>query len=58
MKKKIKDLTLKECEKICDKHGCNRLCPLFIRVDENNYVQCIYELFENKRFEKEVEVDE
>ena len=29
MKKKIKDLTLEECENICIKHGCED-CPLDI----------------------------
>lgn len=28
MKKKIKDLTLAECEKICNKHSICKGCPL------------------------------
>ncbi len=60
MKKKIKDLTIKECEIICNKHkqDCCIYCPLNydyycrygkLRIDE-----------EEKKYnlEREVEVDE
>lgn len=58
MKKKIKDLTIKECDKICNKQPYCSVCPL--RYE--NY--CRYEKLmvdeEEKAFnlEREVEIDE
>lgn len=50
-KKKIKDLTLKECKKICWKNDwCDCDCPLFATH------KCIEHSTE--RYEREVEVDE
>ena len=49
MKKKIKDLTITECVKICDKNPyCNK-CPL------HNSYKCAYS---HNKDEMEVEVDE
>ena len=55
MKKKIKDLTKKEAEKICGKStGCDE-CPLDIR----SWNFCMKNVIYNKELlEKEVEVEE
>ena len=55
VKKKIKDLTMKEAEKICDNsRGCDE-CPL----DVCNCSYCMKNVIENKELlEKEVEVEE
>lgn len=66
MKKKIKDLTLEEMQKICNKHYYCRNCPLFLKQieGENGFIdyQCAHELdydyIDKKELEKEVEVDE
>ena len=56
MKKKIKDLTLEECQKICDNHSyfhCDG-CPLIDCEHHKNY-----SYYKNKHpEEREVEVDE
>ena len=54
MKKKIKDLTLNDCRKICDNHylkhySCNN-CPLVHRCGTNFSRDC--------DFEEEIEVEE
>lgn len=51
MKKKIKDLTPQECEKICWKYDfCDTSCPLFAT---NKCVE-----YSDGRYEKEVEISE
>lgn len=54
MKKKIKDLTMKEAEKICgNSTGCD-ICPL----DVPSCSYCMKNVIENKELlEKEVEVE-
>jgi len=57
-KKKIKDLTMKEAEKICDsRYICNK-CPL--SVTSGYYTYCMKKIILNyKEFlEQEVEVEE
>ena len=60
MKKKIKDLTLEECKKICRNTECCDDCPLF--YGENKYCRAIeLAIIENNKsidLEIEVEVDE
>ena len=56
MKKKIKDLTLEECKKICDNYS-------YFRCDECPLIDCVYNenysYYKNKHpEEREVEVDE
>lgn len=41
MKKKIKDLTLKECGRICAKHHDCESCPLYVGNDDDNMPICI-----------------
>jgi len=53
MKKKIKDLTITECLKICEKyHGCED-CPLEKALCEDRFSWA-----DDEELEKEVEVDE
>ena len=54
MKKKIKDLTLGECKKICLNNNCWS-CPLVACVHHN--ISCFHTR-DMKDLEKEVEVDE
>ena len=60
MKKKIKDITLKEANKICLGHTCNKNCPFFQgSVDQ----MCVLEQVAgfpicSSDLEKEVEVPE
>ena len=65
MKKKIKDLSIEEMDKICSKHKCNKECPLFVpnhkELGETCYAYMMnYDLqnFLLCRTRKEVEVDE
>lgn len=54
MKKKIKDLTLEEINKVCDKYLYCAQCPMF-----HNYTFCIKrEEWLRAYLEQEVEVDE
>lgn len=57
-KKKIKDLTLRECKDICDKRNDCEKCSLNNCVCENR--SFIFYLFEDyeEELENEVEVDE
>ncbi len=60
MKKKIKDLTLKEIRNICSNNvnGCNN-CPLFNFKDKLCLIQPdLHSMFIGNLLEKEVEVDE
>ena len=54
MKKKVKDLTLADCVKICEKNICRRNCPLIdiCKLSFSNMVKKVY------RSRKEIEVDE
>lgn len=54
IKKKIKDLTKEEAQKICDKHSVCIKCPL----DINSSKKCMNTIIQNykKLFEKEIEV--
>ena len=58
MKKKIKDLTLNECIKICEKYRykgkveCPKKCPF------SNSLNCLGFFEDIKNMRKEVEVDE
>lgn len=53
MKKRIKDLTLAELIKICDKQKDCEDCPLFARMNDDNAPICV-----DKIMNKEVEIDE
>lgn len=50
IKKKIKDLTLEECDKICKKYELCYGCPL------EETIKCIY--YNEEALEEEVEVEE
>lgn len=54
MKKKIKDLTLEECIKICDKRPTCTRCPI------NEFCMNYFSDIQNRtlKYEREVEVDE
>lgn len=55
MKKKIKDLTLKELKKFCEKHLCSD-CPM-----NTEKVTLCYQspsLYDEKKLEQEIEVEE
>lgn len=55
MKKKIKDLTLEECKKICDENVCSReCCPLY---GKGICHQSFYD-YEEEDLEQEIEVEE
>lgn len=58
MKKKIKDLTLEECQRICEKSIC-KTCPLrhFAHNDEDNDLDCPA-CYEATYILKEVDLDE
>lgn len=51
-KKKIKDLTLKECKSICEKNHLCRYCPIHKVCDEST---CF---FEEEDLEEEIEVED
>ena len=54
MKKKIKDLTWEEAEKICENHyTCCCCCTLFIDMDK-----CFKDLLREEKLEKEIEVED
>lgn len=55
-KKKIKDLTVEETEKICDKHYVCNECPL----DTPSYKPCMKNIIQSYKedLDKEVEVEE
>lgn len=58
MKKKIKDLTLEEIKKICNKYSCNE-CPLNIPHSCHCYGLALVQGFRwTIKEEREVEVDE
>lgn len=55
MKKKIKDLTVEEADKICDKQTCCNNCPLNIRFSKH----CTTMIYNCKELlEREIEVEE
>ena len=54
MKKKIKDLTLEECRKICEGKICDE-CPLLSKITNSC---CLVPQLLVQDLEKEVEVDE
>lgn len=57
-KKKIKDLTIEETEKICSKYDC-RKCPLSLNQYKNCMKNVIYNLNNFKEYlEKEIEVED
>lgn len=57
MKKKIKDLTLEECQRICDTHVCKN-CPLKIQhPDDDDLLGCPVS-YDDWYLEKEVEINE
>ena len=53
MKKKIKDLTLEEAEKICENQYNCRCCSLFIDIDN-----CFKDLLREEKLEQEIEVED
>ena len=53
MKKKIKDLTLKEAEQICDNHYSCLCCTLFI-----SEYKCFKDLLREEKLEQEIEVED
>ena len=54
MKKKIKDLTLEERQKVCEQHEKCKDCPLAMGYSYmSNYIVCL-----GNKLEREVEVDE
>ena len=63
MKKKIKDLTLEECKKICNEHFNCSDCPLMMVEMEDRYL-CYWDKVRIDKaiktfdLESEVEVDE
>lgn len=59
MKKKIKDLTLEEIDKICNNTGCGR-CPLFFCEDCHYNNVCLNEDLGGlySFLNKEIEVEE
>ena len=59
MKKKIKDLTITECKRICDKCKDCSLCPLWnVICEESSFYYSFNDNYEEESFEKEVEVNE
>lgn len=62
MKKKIKDLTIEECQKFCEKRmGCDKKCPMFFEIGKSgNYCPFVAVDGKVKDFylEREIEVDE
>ena len=53
MKKKIKDLTWEEANKICDKqHSCS-MCPLYCDIE-----LCLKDLMAEEKLEQEIEVED
>ncbi len=58
MKKKIKDLTIAECERICDKCGDCSSCLLNNIACKSSSLYLLLELERNNKLEREVEVDE
>lgn len=62
-KKKIKDLTEEDVDKICDKYGeCNKKCPLYtlpLLDCCSNCYETIQELKkQHKKLKKEIKVEE
>ena len=53
MKKKIKDLTLKEAKKICLKYNDCINCHLYL-----NLYLCVKDLLEEEKLEQEIEVED
>ena len=60
MLKKIKDLSKKECESICQKNELCRKCPLSLEIDGT---LCLMDIVLNKseldrKLEEEIEVED
>ena len=57
MKKKIKDLTLEECQRICDKSYCSG-CPLRHYSPDDETIRDCPVSYEDYYLLKELEIDE
>lgn len=62
MKKKIKDLTLGEAQKMCEKRKSCKGCPMFFEINDSGnycpYTEIINNNIKKLYLEREVEVDE